>query len=155
MTQMRIVAAAIFLLAQAATPPDASKVLFLSASKLRSEIEKAKDRGLGLSYARIIETPEYTAEIVRRTETGYAEVHKNVTDIWYVTEGGGVLVTGGTLTDPTESAPGEIRAPSLSGGYERKIAKGDFLRIPAGVPHWVHKIDGKEIVYLNVKVPQS
>ena len=73
---------------------------------------------------------------------------------WYVTEGGGVLVTGGTLTDPTESAPGEIRATGLAGGYERKIAKGDFVRIPAGVPHWVHKIDGKEIVYLIVKVPR-
>jgi len=31
------------------------------------------------------------------------------------------------------------------------ISKGDFIRVPAGVPHWVKKIDGKEIVYIVVK----
>jgi quercetin dioxygenase-like cupin family protein len=37
------------------------------------------------------------------------------------------------------------------GGEERTIGKGDFIRIPKGVPHWVKTIEGGEIVYIVVK----
>ena len=53
--------------------------------------------------------------------------------------------------DGTQTAPGEIRGSGISGGEERTIAKGDFIRVPPGVPHWVKKIEGKEIVYIVVK----
>ena len=36
-----------------------------------------------------------------------------------------------------------------------EFGKGDIIDIPAGVPHWVSKIDGKELVYLTVKVTSS
>ena len=46
----------------------------------------------------------------------------------------------------------ELRGRGIAGGDERHIAPGDFVRIPAGVPHWIRKIDGDEIYYLVVKV---
>jgi hypothetical protein len=54
-----------------------------------------------------------------------------------------------------EPNPGELRGRGVSGGEERQIGKGDILRIPNGVPHWVAKIEGKEIVLMVVKVSSA
>ena len=48
-------------------------------------------------------------------------------------------------------SPGQTRGSGISGGEERKIAKGDFIRVPPGVPHWVKKIEGKEIVVASAR----
>lgn len=74
--------------------------------------------------------------------------------MWYVIEGQGALVTGGALSAATETEPDELREPTIVGGEERRISKADFVRIPAGVPHWINKIEGTEIIYLVVKTPQ-
>jgi quercetin dioxygenase-like cupin family protein len=58
------------------------------------------------------------------------------------------------LSEPTETEPDEFRGPRITGGDERQIATGDFVRIPAGVPHWIRKIDGDEFLYLVVKAPE-
>ena len=47
-----------------------------------------------------------------------------------------------------------MRGKSISGGTVRHVAKGDFVTIPANVPHWIKAIDGKEIIYLVVKVTE-
>jgi len=93
------------------------------------------------------------ADVLRRTKPYRAEVHKHFVDMWYVIEGEGTLVTGGSLSAATETEPDEFRGSTIVGGEERHIAKGDFVRIPAGVPHWISKIDGTEIIYLVVKAP--
>jgi mannose-6-phosphate isomerase-like protein (cupin superfamily) len=145
-------AVALVLLAQA-WAQNASPVVFVSAKQLQSDIHKSPERMPGLWSIDLAKTSEYSATVARRTRPALAEVHKEMTDIWYVIEGGGTLVTGGSLVENTEPTPGELRGPSVSGGEERKIAKGDILTIPAGVPHWVRTIDGQQIVYLVVKVP--
>jgi quercetin dioxygenase-like cupin family protein len=55
------------------------------------------------------------------------------------------------VIDGAQESAGEIRGASIAGGDEHHIAKGDFISVPAGVPHWVKKIEGKEIVYIVVK----
>ena len=57
------------------------------------------------------------------------------------------------MSAATEIEPDEFRGPAIVGGEERHIAPGDFVRIPADVPHWISKIEGKEIIYLIVKTP--
>ena len=152
MRQMTILVAVMLFVAQA-TAQDASKVVFVPASQLHSDLGKAAELVPGLRFLRVVDTPEYLSGVIHRTAITFGEVHKHMTDIWYVTEGGGILVTGGSLTAATENSPGEFRGSAISGGDEQKIAKGDFVRIPAGVPHWIRKIDGKELEYLIVKVP--
>ena len=78
-------------------------------------------------------------------------MHTTETDVWYVIDGGCVLVTGGTVIDPKPEGTGQIRGTGITGGEERTIGKGDFIRIPNGMPHWVKKIEGGEIVYIVVK----
>ena len=91
--------------------------------------------------------------MLRRTKPGRAEVHKRLVDMWYVIQGEGTLVIGGSLSEPAETEPDEFRGLAIVGGEERHIAPGDFVRIPAGVPHWIRKIEGTEIIYLVVKAP--
>jgi len=132
---------------------DVSKVVVVSANQIESQIRKAPANAIGESEIDLIEhTPEHAAILLRRTAPGKAEVHQNQSDIWYVIDGGCTFVMGGSVVGGAQTAPGEIRGSSISGGEERTIAKGDFIRVPAGVPHWVKQIEGKEIVYIVVKL---
>jgi mannose-6-phosphate isomerase-like protein (cupin superfamily) len=135
-----------------AAAQDAAKVVFVPAAQIESDIRKAPANSIGESEINLIEhTPEHAAILLRRTAPGQAEVHEFETDVWYVIDGGCVFVTGGSVVGGAQTSPGQIRGSSISGGDERRIAKGDFMRIPPGVPHWVKKIEGKEIVYIVVK----
>ena len=136
----------------AASAGGASKVIFVPAKQLDSEIHSAPEQRPSISWIDLADTPNYSATVIRRTVPDLAEVHKVVTDFWYVIEGRGALVTGGSLTEASQMEPEELRGRSISGGQERQIGKGDFVQTPNGVPHWVQKIDGKELVYLVVKV---
>ena len=94
----------------------------------------------------------YSFMVAHRQGSGEAEYHENQADIFFVQTGGGTLVYGGTLVDGKTTAPHEMRAPSISGGMEKKIAAGDVVTIPAKLPHQL-KVD-KEITYFVVKVSQ-
>jgi mannose-6-phosphate isomerase-like protein (cupin superfamily) len=69
----------------------------------------------------------------------------------YVLEGEATLVTGGTVVEPSRTAPAEIRGKEIVGGQERRIARGDVIIVPAGTPHWFKLVPGT-IQYYVVKV---
>jgi mannose-6-phosphate isomerase-like protein (cupin superfamily) len=69
-----------------------------------------------------------------------------------VISGSCTLVTGGTIPGQHVTQPHEIRGASISGGKKRRIGPGDFLTIPAGVPHQMLLDPGTEITYAVVKV---
>jgi mannose-6-phosphate isomerase-like protein (cupin superfamily) len=131
---------------------NAAKVVFVPARQIEADIRKAPVNDMGESEINLIErTPDHAGILLRRTAPGKAEVHETETDVWYVIDGGGTFVTGGSVIDAKPEGPGQIRGLGITGGDERTIAKGDFIRIPAGVPHWVKKINGEEIIYIVVK----
>ena len=70
--------------------------------------------------------------------------------MFYVLEGEATLVTGGTVVDPTESEPGQIRGSAITGGVEHQLAKGDVIVIPHHEPHWFKEVTGP-FVYFVVK----
>jgi mannose-6-phosphate isomerase-like protein (cupin superfamily) len=147
---LAVFAASIFI-ASAHAGADRFGVTFVPGGAARAQIEKAPEsEGIALiDYAR---NTSHSVLLVRRTKPGHAEVHTALTDVWYVIDGSGTLVTGGKPVDAITIAPGEVRGSGVSGGIARHIGKGDIIDIPAGVPHWVSKIYGKELVYLTVKV---
>src|SRR6266700_1239492 len=131
---------------------DTRKVIYVPAKQMDIDLHKLPLNNIGESEINLIErTPEHAAILLRRTLPGQAEVHEHQADAWYVIDGGCDFVTGGTVIDGAQESPGEIRGASIAGGEEHHIAKGDFIRVPAGVPHWVKKIEGKELVYIVVK----
>ena len=98
-----------------------------------------------------LETPEYRVGMARREAPGDAEVHDVDTDIFYVYEGTGTLVSGGEMVEPRTVAPGEHRASSTRGGEARTVTTGDIIVIPRGVPHWFNEIGQAPFIYLVVK----
>jgi mannose-6-phosphate isomerase-like protein (cupin superfamily) len=86
-----------------------------------------------------------------------ATVHQtSVSEIYYVLEGAGMLVTGGTLKKPAtprQSTLGnwtDVASDGIDGGTSRRIAKGDVVIIPGGVPHGWASTEG-DVTYLIVR----
>ncbi|MBZ5620664.1 MAG: cupin domain-containing protein [Acidobacteriia bacterium] len=96
----------------------------------------------------------YSFLVAHREGSGEAEYHATQADIFVVEDGEATLVYGGNLVDGKTTAPNEMRAPSISGGTEKKIAAGDVVTIPAKLPHQVKLDPGKKFTYFVVKVTQ-
>lgn len=86
-----------------------------------------------------------------------ATVHQtNVSEVYYVLEGAGMLVTGGTLKKPAtprQSTLGnwtDVASDGIEGGTARRVAKGDVVIIPGGVPHGWASTEG-DVTYLIVR----
>jgi mannose-6-phosphate isomerase-like protein (cupin superfamily) len=86
-----------------------------------------------------------------------ATMHQtNVTETYYMLEGAGVLVTGGTLRKPStprQSGLGnwtDMGSDGIEGGVSRRLTKGDVVIIPGGVPHGWASLEG-DITYLIVR----
>ena len=139
------------LIAAAHAGADRFGVTFVPGAAGRAQIKKAPqtEGSAVLDFAR---NANHWVLLVRRSTPGRAEIHTVLTDVWYVIDGSGTLVTGGKAVNVKATASNELRGSGISGGIARHIGKGDIVDIPAGVPHWVSKIDGKELVYLTVKV---
>lgn len=101
--------------------------------------------------APLLEVGKFKIHASRREAPGQAEVHDDETDIIYVTAGAATFVTGGTVVDGKETAPGETRGASIRDGETRRLTKGDVIVVPAGVPHWFQAVDGP-LTYYVVKV---
>jgi mannose-6-phosphate isomerase-like protein (cupin superfamily) len=147
---------AVILLSLSTLAQDATKVVYFPAKQMDIDLHKLPLNNIGESEINLVErTPEHAAILLRRTLPGKAEVHEHQADVWYVIDGGCDFVTGGTVVGGVPESAGEIRGASISGGEDHHLAKGDFIRVPAGVPHWVKKIEGKEIVYIVVKYAEK
>jgi mannose-6-phosphate isomerase-like protein (cupin superfamily) len=96
----------------------------------------------------------YTFNVAHREATGEAEYHATQADVFFVQSGEATLVVGGELVDGKTSAPNEMRAPSIKGGTEKKLAAGDVVSIPVKVAHQLKLDAGKEFTYFYVKVTQ-
>jgi mannose-6-phosphate isomerase-like protein (cupin superfamily) len=80
-------------------------------------------------------------------------VHPFSTETYYIVEGTGSLVTGGTLEMPLSPSadPDVVRSKAIKAGVTTKVAKGDVIVVPPGIPHWFKAIDGT-ITYLESRV---
>ena len=88
---------------------------------------------------RMLEGGRYNVNIRRITNAETALVHPDTADVWVVTEGSGMLTTGGKLENG-----------KIVGGETHAIKSGDVEYIPAGVPHGVSGVTGS-ITWLNIR----
>ena len=99
----------------------------------------------------LLDASRYKIDAGRRERPGEVEYHARVTDVMHVLEGSATVVTGGTMLDPREVAPGELRASGAAGGEKHALAEGDVLAIPNGVPHQFVEVSDP-FLYFVVKV---
>ena len=96
----------------------------------------------------LVETPTYKVHASRREAPGMAEVHERDTDIIYVLDGTATLVTGGEVVDGKATGRDEIRGKSIRGGVGQRLAKGDVLIVPQGMPHWFSEVQAPVLYYV-------
>lgn len=96
----------------------------------------------------LIAAEDFRVNASRRDGPGEAEIHSSDADIFYVLEGTATFVTGGELLDPRAVAPSEIRGSGITGGTERKLARGDVITVPAGVAHWFKRVSAPFTYYV-------
>jgi uncharacterized protein GlcG (DUF336 family)/uncharacterized RmlC-like cupin family protein len=88
----------------------------------------------------LLATAAYKIDAGRRSGPGAPELHESEVDVMRVVEGSATVVTGG-----------EIKGDRIEGGKAHKLAEGDVIAIPSGVPHqFVEATD--PFLYFVVKV---
>jgi Cupin domain len=129
------------------TPP--GKYIAASEWKKLLEADKPAQGIVAGQAARLV--PPF---IIRRRLEGpnNASVHtkegdgEDVTEVYYILEGGGSYTTGGTMPDPKN------RTAGIKGGETHEIKPGDVIIIPPGTAHWFSKING-HVTYLEARFP--
>ena len=85
---------------------------------------------------------------------GDAIAHETRTsEVYYMLEGSGTLVTGGSIADPKPPPPGRGSGPRgerIEAGVSRRVSKGDLIVIPGRTPHWWSSLDS-DIKYLIIR----
>jgi mannose-6-phosphate isomerase-like protein (cupin superfamily) len=74
--------------------------------------------------------------------------------LFYVVEGAGTLVTGGTLKDERRTNPANLTGTAIEGGTSRRLAKGDWVMVPEKTPHWFTQVDGA-LVLMSIHLPRE
>ena len=133
-----IVAAAMLLSSALLNAAEDNKVTFVAADQVA--------KGGSLATA-----PNLSITVAHRAEPGMVEVHDKETDTFYVLDGSATIVTGGTMLGGSVTGPGQHRGTDITGGKAQRLAKGDVMVIPAGVPHWFKEVP-TSIDYYVVKV---
>jgi mannose-6-phosphate isomerase-like protein (cupin superfamily) len=84
--------------------------------------------------------PDFIAMGSKRTGPGQVEVHQKETDTFYVLDGEATFVTGGKMIGGKVTGPNQLRGTSIEGGETHHLKKGDFISVPAGMPHWFKEV---------------
>jgi mannose-6-phosphate isomerase-like protein (cupin superfamily) len=126
-----------------AAQQSADQVTYVDAAKVAEAFAKGGPLGTG---------SEHVASVLRRVKPGQVEVHVKETDIFYIVDGSATFVTGGTMVGGKETRPDQMLGTDIQGGQTHQLKKGDFISIPAGIPHWFKDVPASGITYYMVKV---
>ena len=78
---------------------------------------------------------KYSVLFSHRTVDGTPERHANWTDVMLMQHGDVTFTYGGTISGNTVDDKGESHGGTISGGTTVTLHAGDYLLVPAGVPH--------------------
>lgn len=91
------------------------------------------------------------ALVIRRTESGSAEIHEAFNDLFIVRSGTATVKVGGTASGNRQVSAGEWRGGTIIGATDHKVGPGDVVWIPAGAPHQVIVDTGGDFAYFALK----
>jgi mannose-6-phosphate isomerase-like protein (cupin superfamily) len=131
------------------TPPPApapgSPAIFKPAADLAEVLRKAKVNPGGMSSSNVTTTDQYRVSIVKRDKAAGALAHPGNTELLYIVEGEGTMVTGGKLVAAADGKPA-----SIIDGVSQRFTVGDVFIVPQGSPHWFSVVE-KPVTYLEVR----
>jgi mannose-6-phosphate isomerase-like protein (cupin superfamily) len=139
----------------AQAPSAATSRTMVSAADVAAMIAKAKaDRkdNQALLAQSMIQLAPYNVSLEYRAAVANAAVHETEAELFYVVDGSATLVTGGKLRNENRTNAANLTGSGIEGGVSRHVAKGDFIMVPEGTPHWFSAIDGT-VVLMSLHLP--
>jgi quercetin dioxygenase-like cupin family protein len=138
--------------AAAPAPTDTTNATQMTAAELNAAIAKVGNDRPNASV-RVFSIAPYTVNVEHRTnQTQTASVHEAEAELFYVIDGSVTFVTGGKLVGETRTGT-NLSGTSIEGGTPHKLNKGDFLIVPAGVPHWFSQYDTPSTNIMSLHLP--
>lgn len=133
-----------------AAPPDGFR--YLSAK----DVDALTDNPAGGPKTAYLGDHENSfVEYASRTDSGnVAEVHAHWTHYIHILSGHGTLIYGGAVVNPKDTGPGQIRGDAISGGTSLALQEGDYVQIPAGMPHLFNPAPGTRMHYVVFNLRQ-
>jgi mannose-6-phosphate isomerase-like protein (cupin superfamily) len=149
--------------AQGSTPPTAATDITRAESA--TVLKSINPNAVSDQQIKVVDIGPYNVAVGILHRSGKAQQnaisHSAITEIYYVLDGAGTFVTGGTITnaspaDPTGNTVKVLVGPSASGaaitgGRSRRIGPGDVIIVPPGVAHWFSAIE-RDLDYLVFRV---
>jgi mannose-6-phosphate isomerase-like protein (cupin superfamily) len=141
-------------LAQQAAAPLAT--VFMSDKDIMALVDKAKADRKGeasVTAEPILLLAPYRAQLEYRPGNAPAAVHTEDAELMVVLQGAGNIITGGKLVDGKQVNAYNMSGPSIAGGQDHNVVKGDMILIPPNTPHQVMPSGGAPIVLMTMHVP--
>jgi mannose-6-phosphate isomerase-like protein (cupin superfamily) len=143
-----------------ATPPptDLTKGTAMTAAELHATIARLGDeRPNALARVFTLAGPNspYAVNVEHRTnQPQAASLHDTEAEMFYVIDGGGTMVTEGTIVEETRNGP-NLSGKGIEGGTPHKLGAGDFFMVPEGIAHWWSQIDPGGMNVMSIHFPRA
>ena len=152
---MNLSLAVIFMAALSGTVVDKTAldtaVRLITGKDLSATLQKGMTPGALYSQVIIAKHANYQIYTTARDTSGQSEVHASWNDNIFIQEGEASFILGGVATDAKEREPGEKRGSVIDGGTTTTMKAGDYLFIPAGVPHQMIVKPGQRVKFISFK----
>ena len=162
---MRRLMAVIFIVAQAGVLAQSRSATDVPKADLEATLARAPAAGVMDQQIRVVDIGKYNVAVGvlhRAAKAKHTAIsHAQVTEVYHILHGSGLLVTGGAIVDAAPVASDSETAkvlvgpsttgPSIRNGQMRKVSPGDTIVIPPGVAHWFSSVDD-DMNYLVVRV---
>ena len=120
--------------AQAPPPTDRTKATLFTAADLQAALAKLPTDRPNAS-ARVFSLDPYNVGVEQRQPAAQgAASHADRAELFFVIDGAGTMLTGGTITDGKATGV-NTQGTTIKGGTRLEFKKGDFIMVPSGVPH--------------------
>ena len=133
--------------------PSITDTKVVTASEVASLVAATpKDRN---GYANFIRLAPYNVNMEHRIMNQAASVHETEAELFYVIDGAGTLVTGGKLKEEKRTNAENLTGSAIEGGVSKRVAKGDWILIPAGVPHQYPGVEAGGLTLMSLHLPKK
>ena len=156
-TILALIASAALAQQPAAQSAAATPRLFAGSADVTAMIAKAKSErkpDQANFVQPIVQLAPYNANLEYRVSgvNAPASVHEREAEMFFVVDGAGTLVTGGTLRDEKRTNAENLTGSAIDGGTPRRVTKGDWVMVPEKTPHWFTELDGT-LVLMSIHLP--
>jgi mannose-6-phosphate isomerase-like protein (cupin superfamily) len=137
---------------QAQGPPPLQGGQVTAADLAAIVAKQPKDRNGNQTF---LQLAPYNVNMEHRVPVAQnASVHLKEAELFYIIDGGGTIVTGGKLTNQSQTNADNLTGNGIEGGTSKKLGKGDFVLVPEGVPHWFSAVDG-QLTMMSLHLPRT